>query len=102
MEFFYRTRFEKNGGKRYLVLSVIPKRIIVHSALFLMLLLAIYLDNNTFGIITLSLFLIGIFIQFFEGSFKTTIARFKNKEIITRGGRNIFSSKNPPETWIEQ
>ena len=111
MDFFYTKRFEYENNKKYLVLRPIPSRIIFNLLLLLIMVSTVYLKNFymqylgknflNFAFGVMGLFIIGLILQSIE-QFKVTIARFKKKELIVKGGTTAFNFKNPPETWIQQ
>ncbi len=111
MGFFYTTRFENKNNKRYLVLRPIPQRMYIHLVLIALLLTTVYMKTFyqkyldgyylTFAFTIMGIFALCIILHSID-QLRAAIARFKKKEVITRGGTTIFNSKNPPEIWIEQ
>jgi hypothetical protein len=110
MAFFYKSRYEVKDNKRYIVLRTIPQLFIVNAVLVVVLFVVVYVKifRELLGknYLIIAFILLGIFaldvILLSIDRFKATIARFKKKEVMIKGGTTVFNFKNPQEIWIEQ
>jgi len=110
MALFYNTRYEISDNKRYLVLRMKPKIILIH--LIIIFIIAVAFASIRFlkpllgeyflpAVLLMGGLLFLVALSSLVYRWRTIIPRIKGKTVIEKGG-TVFNSENPREIWIEQ